>query len=258
MQGTSCCRTIHRKIPGYWPKDGGGDVQITFTKQSVDVIAKVVNMKGWVVAPTMTRGAKKVGATLAGNMSQLGPNVPTRAKRVKKKILKPQPKETVPVEEEEHGDASIRRTQQGRDNIKKIYNEKSFWTWQGSLSKCSGIWHSWLMPAQVSGNRQLSLARFAGSIGADIWMHVPGWCKWCWEVHPPFKLPQRRCAQLMWAHLGGGQGFATKWPLPKKTHLLACKCLGPLGRNVLASQGKFHTLKKFLFVANYNARENLL
>ena len=40
--------------------------------------------------------------------------------RVKKKILKPQPKETVPVEEEELGDASIRRTQQGRDNIKKI------------------------------------------------------------------------------------------------------------------------------------------
>lgn len=119
-QGTSCCRTIHCKIPGYWPKDGGGDVQITFTKQSVDVIAKVVNMKGWVVAPTMTRGAKKVGATLAGNMSQLGPNVPKPAKRVKKKILKPQPKETVPVEEEELGDASIRRTQQGRDNIKKI------------------------------------------------------------------------------------------------------------------------------------------
>ena len=54
-QGTSCCRTIHRKIPGYWPKDGGGDVQITFTKQSVDVIAKVVNMKGWVVAPEVPR-----------------------------------------------------------------------------------------------------------------------------------------------------------------------------------------------------------
>lgn len=113
---------------GEHPRDGGGDVRVVLTNESVGILAKIPSMTRWNVPPTMTRGAAAAAAK-SQQTTKKTRKKPSKGKRVaKRKAIKKGPKpqkekkkkqktlET--VDSSEVTEACFRRTPLGRSAIK--------------------------------------------------------------------------------------------------------------------------------------------
>ena len=115
------------------PSDGDGEVLITLTETSAEILAKIPELKTWSVAPTMTRGSKGKGikrAKLVKVQAKGGQSLVEKKKQdtVKKKDKaekkeKKEKKKKITVNTDELTDADFRRTPQGRQNIENVMKE---------------------------------------------------------------------------------------------------------------------------------------
>ena len=122
---------------GVQPLYGDGRMKVVISEESADVLTRVEGMKRWSVAPTMTRGAKKLGAAASKASVQdmkIKPSSPAKKQKSKdktkdskqkdkkqkdktkvaKKIKKTKAPKVLLLETDEPTPASFRRNNDGR------------------------------------------------------------------------------------------------------------------------------------------------